>query len=79
MPVTTETKREVTIKPSGHMEIKEHTVYIDGDSRVAGPAHRRIIAPDVDVSAEDDEVKGYAAVAHTPERVAAARGRRSPR
>lgn len=62
---------KIEILSSGVIQVRTATVIERDGVEISRSFHRHVVAPDDDVSGESDEVKGYAAVAHTPARVAA--------
>ena len=69
------------ILADGHIQVRTVTIIERDGVEVARAPNRYVIAPGDDVSGEDAEVRGIAAIMHTPARVAAYRARqaRGPR
>ena len=68
MAFTEETTLNRTIKADGHIEMQYvNTIYKDGIYH-SHSNHRRVIAPDADVSKEDTETQAIANIVQTKER-----------
>jgi len=68
MALTEEVTYNKTIKADGHIEIQEVTTILKDGVYHSHSNHRRVIAPDADVSMEDAETKAIAEIVHTKAR-----------
>ena len=68
MALTEEVTYNKTIKADGHIEIQEVTTILKDGKYHSHSNHRRVIAPDADVSNEDIETKAIANIVQTKER-----------
>lgn len=50
-----------------HIQVRTATVILDDGQEISRSFHRRVIAPDADVSGESSEVQAIAATVHTDE------------
>jgi hypothetical protein len=72
MPITESTTIDsVTVKESGHVEVKRADRIFRNEDEIAKTFHRHVLAPGDDLSAEDPKVVAIATAAWTPEVLAA--------
>ena len=72
MALTERTEQDkIEILSSGMIQVRTSTIIERDGIEISRTYHRHVIAPSDDLTDESDEVKGYAALAHTPEKVAA--------
>ena len=78
MPLTERIEHSITVLPTGHLEVRVETVILrDGEPITAPQYQRHVLAPGDDLSNEHPEVVAHAAIAWTPERVAAVEASRA--
>ena len=78
MALTERTEQDkIEILSSGMIQVRTVTIIERDGVEISRSFHRHVVAPDDDVSGESNEVKRYAAVAHTPARVAAHRANKA--
>jgi hypothetical protein len=68
---------KIEILSSGHIQVRTATIIEDDGVEISRSFSRRVVEPDADVSGENDEIKGYAAIAQTPARKAAYAARKA--
>lgn len=61
---------QVSVDERGNISIGTSVRVYEGDTLLGESRSRRVIRPGDDVKAEDETVQAYAAIAHTPERIA---------
>ena len=78
MALTERTEQDkIEILASGVIQVRTATIIERDGVEISRSFHRHVVAPDDDLTNESDAVKGYAAVAHTPARVAAYRANKA--
>lgn len=64
---------KIEILSSGMIQVRTATIIERDGVEISRSYHRHVVDFDTDLTNESDEVKGFAAVAHTPAKVAAYR------
>ena len=76
--LTKETKTQIEVLESGHIQIREASYILENGVRISGPTyHRTLLPPGADIATASERVQQIAAVVWTPDVVATEKARKN--